>query len=116
MPHEVIIIKKNATGKYFFIIRDAQDTQLATSKSFESEEALKQCLTFIQLSLLNKHSETEVVDLIFKKSDLPKDHSFLMMTLEGEVLIQSYSFLSQEACQRALNTCKNAFIHIAPVM
>jgi len=114
MPHEVIIIKKNATDKYFFIIRDSQGTQLATSKSFASKEALLNCLASIRSSLLCMQAESENIPLVFKKSNIPKDHTFLMMTLEGEVLIQSYHFLSQEASQKAIETCNHAFIHTEP--
>lgn len=113
MPHEVIIIKKNATGKYFFIIRDSQDTQLATSKSFESEKALIKCLETIQLSLVKMDADPDSAHLIFKGLHIPKDHTFSMMTLDGEVLIQSYHFLTQDTCQKAQDACKNAFIHLS---
>lgn len=109
MPPEVII-KKNAIGKYFFIVRDTEDKELATSKSFESLLALKRCLKHIRLTLNYEMQDIEGIALTFEITCKMGEYTFMMTAPNHEVLIQSCHHPSQEMCQRAIESCKNAFI------
>jgi len=105
-------LKKNATGRVYFVFKDHRSEMIAVSQSFPDRASLETCISHIRNSIklaniVDANNEKGLPPLLVISLNNFGRHYFYMLGFQGERLMSSEGYDSQSQCLKNLHYFKN---------